>query len=240
MRSLIVIGVLLIFTVAISAQEMTTPESVGIEASDGLALRGDLYRPADMPTDAPAVLLLHMLGSQRSAYEPLIPALLDAGYIVLNMDMRGHGETGSSQDWQLAETDVQTALDWLRQQEGVNNEQIAIIGASIGSNLALIGCANDAGCVTAIALSPGLDYRDVQPESAVVEGLADRSALLVASHQDRYSADSVRTMFGSATGNISARLYAGNAHGTNLFNNELDSVSHMIVSWLDEHFAAAE
>jgi predicted acyl esterase len=228
----------LLLVVPITAQDLPAPEVVSISASDGLELRGDFYRPAGAEEDTPAVLLMHMLGSQRNAYEPLLPDLLDAGYIVLNIDLRGHGETGGRHDWELAVSDVQTLLDWLRQQEGVADDQIAIIGASVGSNLALVGCANDEACVTAIALSPGLDYRGIEPQSAVTEGLAERSALLIASHQDGFSADSVIVMFSEATGNVAARLYEGRAHGTALFNNELASVSSAILSWLDEQFAA--
>jgi len=240
MRQILLFMVLFLFTIPNAAQDIPTPETVTISASDDLELVGDFYTPAEVEDDAPAVLLLHMLRSRRSAYEPLIPYLLDAGYSVLNVDMRGHGETGGGQDWELAEEDVQRWLNWLRQQEGVADDQIAIIGASVGSNLALVGCANDEACVTAIALSPGLDYRGIEPESAVTEGLADRSALLIASHQDTFSADSVIVMFGDSTGNIAARLYDGRAHGTALFDNELDSISNTIVSWLDEQFAAVE
>ena len=224
------------FTVSLSAQDDPTFGTVSIPAGDDLMLVGDLYLPdTASETGDPAVLLLHMLGSQRNAYDPLIPDLVDAGYVVLNVDMRGHGETGGSQDWELAIDDVQVWLDWLREQETVDGSRIAIIGASIGSNVALMGCANDAECVGAIALSPGLDYRGVQPESAVVEGLSERAVLLVAAHGDRYSAESVEQMFTNATGDVSARIYRGSSHGTNLFRTDYDSVSRLILSWLAEY-----
>ncbi len=237
---LLMILMVVVAAAAASAQELPTPEAVSIRASDGLQLRGDLYRPADREGDAPALLLLHMLGSERDAYEPLLPSLLDAGYIVLNMDLRGHGETAGSQDWGLAQQDVQTTLDWLREQQGVADEQIAIIGASVGSNLALVGCANDEFCVTAVALSPGLDYRGIEPESAITEGLAERSALLIAAHDDSFSRDTVIVFFGEAPGDIAARLYPGRAHGTALFREELESVSGLIVEWLGQHLTPME
>lgn len=238
-RVWMVIALLLLAFPAV-AQDTMEATVVEIEADDGLALVGDYYAPSEENGLAPAVLLLHMLGSNRSAYEPLIPALLEEGYAVLTMDMRGHGDTGGSQDWDAALTDVGTMLGWLREQEGVDAEQVAIIGASIGSNVALLGCAADDQCVTVVALSPGLDYRGVQPEMALLEGLAERSALLVASHNDGYSADSVTQMFSSATGFVEARLYPGGAHGTQLFRNELDSISHLIRAWLAEQFARSE
>jgi len=235
MRKVLVFALLIIMALPVAAQGDRAAQTIQIEAADGLALIGDLYTPAVDGT-APAVVLLHMLGSNRAAYEPLIPFLLDAGYVVLNMDMRGHGETGGSRDWPLAEADVQTMFNWLREQEAVQDNAIAIIGASIGSNVALIGCANDDGCRTAVALSPGREYSGVAPGDAVTNGLAQRSALLVASHGDSFSTDTVIDFFAEANGNIVGRLYTGNAHGTALFRNELESVSSMIISWLDEQF----
>ena len=211
-----------------------TPETVAVEAADGLELVGDFYAAPTEDT-APALLLMHMLGSDRSAYEPLIPALLEAGYNVLNVDLRGHGDSGTTRDWDAATADVALWLDWLREQGSVDPDAVALLGASIGSNLALIGCAADDACMTAVALSPGLEYRGVMPENAVVEGLAERSALLVASHGDDYAADSVRQMFAGTRGDIAVRLYSGRAHGTNLFRDKLDSVSGLILAWLDEH-----
>ncbi|MDQ7033623.1 MAG: alpha/beta fold hydrolase [Anaerolineae bacterium] len=239
MQKHLLLLLILLLTFPILAQDDMMMETVNLGASDGLVLVGDMYRP-DMDGEAAAVLLIHMLGSNRTTYAPLIPALLEAGYVVLNVDMRGHGETGGSQDWALAETDIQVWLDWLREQENVSSDAVSIIGASIGGNLALIGCANDAQCLTSIALSPGIDYRGVMPESAVTEGLSNRSALLVASHNDGFSADSVRQIFANATGNVSARLYNGRAHGIQLFDNELESITTLILSWLDEHVAALD
>ncbi|MEM9953324.1 MAG: alpha/beta fold hydrolase [Chloroflexota bacterium] len=228
--------IMLIFVGAIQAQDDTLSfETVELSASDDLTLIADYYTPDDMTDSAPAVILLHMLNSNRQAYEPLIPSLVDAGYVVLNVDMRGHGDTGGSNDWDLAIEDTQLWFNWLREQEIVDDSQIAIIGASIGSNVALIACDNDSDCVTAIALSPGIDYRGVQPADSIANGL---NTLLIASHSDGQSASAIRQFFADATGYVSTRMYLGSAHGTRLFRNELDSVSGAILDWLDEQFSA--
>jgi pimeloyl-ACP methyl ester carboxylesterase len=208
-------------------------ETVEITALDGLILKGDYYVAEEA---APTVLLLHMVGSQRNAWTPLIPELTDAGYNVLNPDFRGHGETGGIADWVAAQDDTQLWLNWLNVREEVDS--VSIVGASIGANLALINCANDAYCVTAVALSPGLDYYNVMPEDFVVNGLTEKSALLVAAYNDRQSIDGVRQMATSATGEIGMRLYRGAAHGTNMFRDPLTATApQVIINWLDEHTA---
>jgi len=235
MKKLIALLILTLTVFAISAQDDVT--RVELEAEDGLVLVGDFIPLPETPDDdAPAVLLLHMLGSDRGAWDSLLMPLQDAGYHILNVDMRGHGETGGSRDWELAETDHQLWLDWLKGQEGVRTDAIAVVGGSIGSNMALIACANDMDCVTAIALSPGLDYSGVMPETAVTEGLAERSALLVGARNDGAVADSVLQMAANAPGEVGLRLYPGRAHGTRLLEDE--SVITMIIHWLDAHTAA--
>ncbi len=238
-------SVLLILVVMVagmvSAQEDDMPlgEVVQIDAADGLTLVGDYYAQIGMSESAPAVLLLHMLGSNREAWEAFISPLYDAGYAILAVDMRGHGDTGGTNDWTLAETDIQIWLDWLRTQEGVRTDAVSIIGASIGSNLALIGCANDSTCVTAIALSPGQDYRGVQPAESVASGLAERSALLVGSYSDGSVVRDILAMVGSAQGEIGTRFYPGRVHGTNLLASEGAPIMQMMIAWLDEHLPEA-
>lgn len=235
-RILMIVMLLLAITSYTFAQDV--PQRVEVPAADGLALIGDFYG-TDSP--APAVLLMHMYGRNRGDWEPLISPLLEAGYAVLTVDLRGFGETGSNEDWEAATGDVQTWLNWLREQPNVRPEAVSIIGASIGSNLALIGCANDEQCVTAVALSPGLNYQGLEPESFVTDGLRERSALLIAAQGDRESSMAVKTMVGSARGEVGLQLYTGSPHGTAMFTPRLqDRVLKLIVDWLVEHTPAVE
>ena len=228
----------LIFTFSlIAAQDAPDFETVERESADAVSLVADFY-PAE--TAAPVILLLHMLNSDRAAYDPLIPDLREAGYAILNIDMRGHGESGGSRDWDLAIADIADWIDWLDSERHLGEDGIAIIGGSIGANVAIIGCAQSDVCRGAVALSPGLDYRGVRPQPALVDGLADRSALLVASHSDSTSADAIKQLFINARGDVTARLYRGRAHGTRLFDSQLESVSRLILLWLAEQFAADE
>ncbi len=205
------------------------------QAPDEINLVADVYPSAE---GAPVLLLLHMLNSNRGAYEPLIPDLRSAGYAILNIDMRGHGDSGGARDWDATIADMGGWSDWLLENGHLGGDSLAIIGGSIGANVAIISCAEHEACQGAIALSPGLDYRGVKPEAALVDGLADRSALLVAAQADSTSATAIRQMFLKARGDVSARLYLGRAHGTRLFASEYDSISRLILGWLEELFAS--
>lgn len=243
-RFFLIIGLLfslIIIALPTSAQDggdepALTPKLVNIEAEDSLLLVGDYYFPvSEMDGETvPAVLLLHMLNSNRTKWETLIPVLVnDYGYAVLNIDMRGHGETGGSQDWPAAEADVQTLVDWLRTQDGINPGAVAIVGASIGSNLALRGWANDETVLTAVALSPGLDYRGVTTQDALKTS-ADRAVMLVASRRDTPSALAVTTLFAETHADVQVRLYSGRLHGTQLLEDDsvVDELTHSIGTWI--------
>ncbi len=233
MMALIVIMALSCFVAF--AQDAPTPEVVELAASDGATLAGDYY-PAEGEA-RPAVLLLHQNSSSRAAWAPLVSPLLAAGYDVLAVDLRGFGDSGRTTNWALAQEDVTGWLDWLRGQEGVRPEAVSIVGASIGSNLALIGCADDEACVTAVALSPGLNYFNVMPETAVTEGLRERSALLIAAQADRESSTAVKQMATNARGEIGLQLFTGSTHGTSMLSSPKlrDRVIELIVDWLDIH-----
>jgi pimeloyl-ACP methyl ester carboxylesterase len=237
MKQILLILTVVFLCLPVLAQADLAGEEIQLEARDGLMLVGGFYRPAAVAEPLPSILLMHQNSANRATFEPLIPYLLEAGYNVLNVDLRGFGATGGGRDFQLALGDVQSWLDWMREQEGVDGSRIAIIGASIGSNLALVGCANDGQCVTAVALSPGMNYFEIYPEGVMEGGL---NAFLVASQGDIESAIAVENFFMVDRGVISARLYTGSAHGTALFREHLEGLSAAIVAWLDEQFAAVE
>ena len=70
-------------------------DSIRVEftTSDGIAIVGDYWTPLDMSKPAPAVILLHMYKSDRSAWLPLVLALEEAGFAIMTIDLRGHGES---------------------------------------------------------------------------------------------------------------------------------------------------
>ena len=224
------------FTLLSLAQDLPAFETITRQSADDISLVADFYPAPENISAPPVIIALHMLNSKRAAYEPVIPDLHSAGFAVLNVDMRGHGDSGGSQVWDAAIADISDWISWLDTEDMIGEGGPAIMGASIGANVAIISCAANAVCAGAIALSPGLDYRGVKPESALVTGLADRSALLVAAQQDSSSATAVRQMFLNAQGDVTARLYRGRAHGTRLFDSDYESVSRLVLHWLLEQF----
>jgi pimeloyl-ACP methyl ester carboxylesterase len=63
-------------------------------AADGVKIVGDV---AGNP-DSPAVVLMHGGGQTRHSWSAAVEPLRDAGYFVVNVDLRGHGDSGWSPD----------------------------------------------------------------------------------------------------------------------------------------------
>lgn len=209
-------------------------EIVTIEAADGLQIEATYAYPGGV-APFPGVILLHMLGSNRTAWDDvgLTTQLLQNGYAILNVDMRGHGATGGTADWLLAEDDMQRLWDYFVSRDEVNGEKTAIIGASIGANMSLITAVNKPSIHTAILLSPGLNYRGVTTDDAIVD-YGNRPILIVASEEDSYAADSSRTLYEAAAGPAELQLYNGAGHGTSMFSQEA-GLPDRILDWLRQH-----
>jgi pimeloyl-ACP methyl ester carboxylesterase len=174
-----------------------------------------------------------MLGRDRSSYDDLLEPLRSAGYALLALDFRGHGESRQgppgtdgkpttldwesfgAQEWAGTVEDVRAGLDALRRRRGVDPERIGIMGASIGANAAVRAAAQDVGVRGLVLLSPGLDYRGVTTMDAV-GALAARPVLIAAAQQDTYSFTSSQQLVEHLPQAEFATL-PGDAHGTNMF-----------------------
>lgn len=100
------------------------------------------YVEAD--ANAPAVILVHGLGSCKRDHNVLVPAgmLSHAGFNVLMLDVRDAGdsdfEDGRSAIGNEEYLDVLGGWDWLQQTKGIPAERIGLLGNSLGAATALI------------------------------------------------------------------------------------------------------
>ncbi|MCA9979067.1 MAG: alpha/beta fold hydrolase [Anaerolineales bacterium] len=216
-----------------TAVTQPSTENITIEAADGLLLHATLSMPGGI-APFPGVILLHMLGSDRQVWVDvgLTDALLADGYAVLALDMRGHGESGSDREWEKADDDLMRVWQYFVGLENVDEGETAVIGASIGSNMALRTGANQPAIKTVVLLSPGLDYRRVTTDDAIVL-YGDRPILIVASEEDSYAADSSRTLAELAQGEAVLQMYNGAGHGTNMFAAE-PGLTQLLLDWLNQ------
>jgi dipeptidyl aminopeptidase/acylaminoacyl peptidase len=100
------------------------------------------FIPAPGAAPAPTVLVMHGWGANASLMLASALPLHTAGFAVLLLDARCHGESDDEAFTSLPRfaQDIEAGLDWLKQQPGVNPRQMAVIGHSVGAGAALL-CA---------------------------------------------------------------------------------------------------
>lgn len=208
-------------------------DGVEITVADGVTLVGTLYAPAQSGVPLPGVILLHMLGSDRASWHEFGVRLALEGYTALAFDMRGHGDTGGGRDFQKTIQDLEGVWDYFAGRPEVDEDSIAIVGASIGANLALVTASTLPSVDTVVLLSPGLQYRGVTTDDAILE-YGDRPLMIVASREDTYAAQSSQQLEGLARGEVELLMFGGAGHGTNMLASKPE-LAGMVVDWLDRH-----
>jgi dienelactone hydrolase len=208
------------------------PEEVTVKAADGLSIAGTFYAGSG-PEPWPGVILLHMNGGQRQDWDAFSSQLAGEGYAVLAVDMRGHGQTGGRRDWDQAAGDLQRVWDYLAGRADVDESRTALIGASIGANMALVTAEANPAIQGVVMLSAGRDYFGVTTEDRMV-AYGERPVLIVASEEDTEAAIAARTLSDLAQGPAKLEMYEGAGHGTRMFG-PLPELGQLIIDWLDEY-----
>jgi pimeloyl-ACP methyl ester carboxylesterase len=120
----------------------------------------------------PLVVCAPGMGDLRSVYRFLAPALVDAGYRVATMDLRGHGESDATFS---AYDDVAAATDLIALVEELRGGPAVLVGNSMAAGAAVWAAAEAPDLVAGLVLI-GPFVRDIP--IGLVQRLSFRLALL--------------------------------------------------------------
>ena len=225
-------------------------KKVIFKTKDGVEIYG-FYTESEN-WSAPAVLLLHMMPAVKESWSEFQEKLREAGFQSLAIDLRGHGESvwknGGRIDYkdftdaeqQEKILDVEAATRFLAEQ-GVGSGRIAIVGASIGANLALQYQADHSEIKATVLLSAGLNYRGVETEPSAKRILPEQSVFLSGAKEDVRSsgascADAANVLYDLLSSkNKKIAVFEGKEHGTDLFIAHPEMMDN-IIKWLREIF----
>jgi pimeloyl-ACP methyl ester carboxylesterase len=238
------------FVVALVAATLTAcsgaasrAEVVKFQTADGIEIVGDYHAPPSGAAPAPIAILLHMYGSSRSSWTPLIEKLHPAGFAVLAIDLRGHGQSGAPKTAELQARikdrdpavfrdmhfDVEAARRWLAGRDDIDPARVALVGASIGCSIAFEYAMRDRSVDVVVAMSPGTGYMGLD-SVAPVQKLRERPILLTATEYERKACDVLSKFNPDATVRIIGKM---TAHGTRMFR-ALEGVEAMIVEFVSD------
>lgn len=172
------------------------PSAVRFETSDGVKLGADYYAPRR--SEAPAVLLLHDRSQTRACWDALAADLQRAGFAVLALDLRGHGESATAElaeslarndpkfFWRM-DRDIRAGYTWLAGQKNVDLSRLAIVGDGIAGPLSLRYGLDDRSLDAIVMLQPQTRLAGIDTEAAISK-LRGRTCLLVAGEEEKAAA----------------------------------------------------
>ena len=231
--------------------------NVSFPSNDGIEVSG-LFGTAQDGESLPVIILLHDLGGSKFDWlnnTGTYVALLERGYSVLAIDMRGHGDTPLPDDRQVLELmdlelsyrDVQAALVWLPSQSEIDVSRIAVVGSGSGGNVAYVSSGFFPEQIkTSVSLSPGLwGSPSLEPLviGAGLEPFAPRSILFMVGDQDQIDTGDVILSYVEFARNLEAqtaepkelRIFPDSAdHGFELLDN-IAEAQDLFFLWLEEH-----
>ncbi|MCA3736627.1 MAG: alpha/beta fold hydrolase [Phenylobacterium sp.] len=211
---------------------------------EGAVMSGLLYRPPGLEAGrrAPAVLLSHGYINTREMQSPFAIELARRGFVVLAMDMTGHGGSGGNVG--AAGFGGPSALAFLRSQPFVDRDQIGLAGHSMGGGPVLAAARAEPEGYRAVVLvgsAPGLfgPPDEVRPDfprnlNVVFGGLDEFSALMWRTPKgtDLPGSEKLKAVFGVASPVEPGRIYGDPTLGT-ARRLDLPRITH---PW--EHFSS--
>lgn len=205
--------------------------------SDGVRIVGNFYEAANPES---AVLFLHMMPATKESWDHVALSLAEKRIASLAIDLRGHGESVrkgnilldykqfSDKEHQGSKLDGEAALTLLQEKTDLPLSRIALVGASIGANLALQTLADHPDIKKGVALSPGLNYRGIQPKSMVARLAFDQEILYVTSQDDEGNADMTQELYDATSSRKELKKFVSAGHGTTMLEREANAETFII------------
>jgi len=138
-------------------------ETVSFMSEDGIDLKGWLVKPPHPLSHAPAIIICHGVGANKSDFTELAAALSKRGYIVLLFDFRAHGESGGSRSslGYHEQKDVIAALEFLKSRPEIDPKHVGIYGFSMGASTAILTAAKTGAFSAVVADSAFTSLKDM-------------------------------------------------------------------------------
>lgn len=212
-------------------------------APDGVSIVGD-YHPAEK-SGALTWVLLHGLGSTRGEWKRLAEGMAKQGNGILIYDARGHGESthtllgqtlnyqewrsiGPGTPWDTMNSDLSGMVQNLVTQMHLPEKQVAIGGASLGANIALVYASQHQAVPALLLLSPGLVYAGIETPVAY-KAYQSRPVLIAASPGDAYAAASVQQLSNLAKDPQQSVAEPKSGHGVQMLDAEF---TKKLLEWM--------
>lgn len=137
--------------------------NVTFDNVNGIRVRAKLFRPVDATAEdpMPGVVYIHGYQNNRETGDAYCLELARRGFVVLNIDAIGRGNSGIPGDVDAPDFDEtyggKTSVEYLRSLEFVNADSVGIMGHSLGAEMAYLVALDDP-TINALVIT-GFAYR---------------------------------------------------------------------------------
>ncbi len=257
MNRFIFLTLLLLLSATVIAQDKSDPFSGSKEFYLRTATSSDIYTWLTIPdSDQPAPLIvnLHMKKQDHTAFTSILQAMQSkvdsdsTGVLrmpyTLTLDLRGHGKSNRynrkfisvenmvGKHWIDMHIDVADVTKMILADSTLNidRQNIMIIGASIGANIA-INTTSVLDNITRVALiSPSLNYLGVEIEEAFLA--FDKEIMIQIDRRDSRRYKEIRDLEAKKkSDNLDIKVYSVNERGLDIINKEPQAMSDLI-DWI--------
>jgi dienelactone hydrolase len=151
-------------------------------------LSGLLYQPAFASADnpVPAIVIAHGISESKEMMSGLGLELSRRGFVVLCLDLLGHGQSGGTIEDGINEPSfgVTAAVQYLKAQLFVNSSAIGLVGHSLGGGAVRAAAAEDGHIDAVVLIAGGLGDVAQGPDYGTLNSTFPKNLLVVVGKYD--------------------------------------------------------
>lgn len=246
MKKIFLFLVIFVFATTVNAYCKTIKKEIEVQTKDSKIIKATLsYVKIEGLEKYPTVVLLHSLGYTSEDWGNLIPDLNNAGYAVIAVDLRGHGKSiynsqlkknswvyFKPKTYQKMPGDVIDILNQAQKQsKKVSLNNMVIVGADIGANVAVLAAKELKIKPKALVLiSPTTSFKGLYIPIAMAE-MGYIPILSMASNKDKYCLQQQLNLSKFSQGGFYAQNYPYGGMGMMMLKAN-PSMSHDITKWI--------
>lgn len=246
-RPLLVLFFIILMPLSFSNMAMmmaADSQKVNFVTQDNVKIVGWYQLPAVKLGKLPLVVFIHQGGSSKKEWttQPIWQTLIKQGYAVLAFDLRQHGDSEVDRDDitdlfnnpKRAPLDLLAVLKFVRKDPRIDNTRIAILGASVGANLAVMAASEDKYHIKSVVAMSG-KVAAAQNLSGAKSTLQPKNAFLIASEHEQggLRKEWAQQWFNVTQGHRKLSIAPGKAHGSFILSESPD-LNQQIVDWFKQ------
>lgn len=248
-RIILILTFFLLFLNPVLAASVVKKD-ISVQSVDGFSIKAVLeYPKVKKQKEFPTVVLLHSLGYSSEWWETLPKELLDSGYAVLRIDLRGHGRSVYNSklvrtSWKSMTNsayakypdDVVKVIDYVKSE---NTKKIffnnyAIVGADIGASTAVLAADKISyKPKTIVMLSPVVKTKGLFIPVKMAN-LSNIDILAISGTDDVSGAESAEYLKKFAQAAFMTYTSEAKSTGMIMLKNDT-SLAKIITSWINEY-----